>query len=117
MLGVDEVNEATPGWFPLRLPAIQRIWEKMTAAEQADICAEKEKMMKQGYPENKRRRYVQADADADADPNIDSSYSLAEKKLDQRIEEASRQHWLEMGVLSMTFTAHTDKNGSVVVSW
>jgi hypothetical protein len=41
--------------------------------------------------------------------------SLAEKNLFKHVQESARQQWLEMGVLSVTFTAYTAPNGLMVV--
>ena len=41
--------------------------------------------------------------------------SLAEKNLVKCVEETARQQWLEMGVLSVTFTAYTAPDGLLVV--
>jgi len=39
----------------------------MTAEEKAILETEQDKMMQEGYPEQTKWRYVNADADADAD--------------------------------------------------
>ena len=77
---------------------------------------EQDKMMREGYPEETKRRYVNAIADANA-ANAESLtfHSLAEKNLCKRVQESARQYWLEMGVLSVTFTAYTAPNGLMVV--
>ena len=118
MLGVDEATTTTPGWLPMRLPAIKRVYESMTEDERAVLHTEKEKMMMQGYSEQKKRRYVKADADADADAESAIGpmfHSLAEKYLCKRVEETARQQWLEMGVVSVTLTAYTDPSGLLVI--
>ena len=66
LLDVENASTTTPGWFPMRLPAIKRVLESMTEEEKAILHAEQEKMMTEGYPEKTKRRYVLADADADA---------------------------------------------------
>ena len=40
---------------------------------------------------------------------------LAEKNSRKRVEETAREHWLEMGMLSVTFTAYTAPDGLMVV--
>ena len=70
-----------------------------------------------GYPEETKQRYVNAIANADvADANSPTFHSLAEKNLSKHVQESAQQHWLEMGVLSMTFTAYTAPNGLMVVN-
>ena len=55
---------------------------------------EQDKMMGEGYPEETKRRYVNAIADADA-ANADSLtfHSLAEKNLCKRVQESAWQYW------------------------
>lgn len=67
LLNVEEATTSTPGWLPMRLPAIKRVFDSMTEEERAELYAEREKMMRQGYSEQKKRRYVNADADADSE--------------------------------------------------
>ena len=75
-----------------------------------------DKMMREGYPKETKQRYVNAIADADAaDADSPTFYSLAEKNLCKCVQESAWQHWLEMGVLSMTFTAYTVPNSLMVV--
>ena len=40
---------------------------------------------------------------------------LAEKYSCKRVEETAREHWLEMGMLSVTFTAYTAPDGLMVI--
>jgi hypothetical protein len=116
LLGVEDATTSTPGWFQLRLPAIKSVFDSMTAQEKAMLETEQDKMMREGYPEVTKRRYVNAIADADAaDADSLTFHSLAEKNLCKRVQESARQYWLEMGALSVTFTAYTAPNGLMVV--
>ena len=42
-------------------------------------------------------------------------HSVAEKNLVKHVEETAQQQWLEMGVLSVTFTAYIAPDGLTVV--
>jgi len=112
MLGVEDASTSTPGWFQNRLPAIKRIFESMTAEEKAVLEAEQEKMERDGYPEKTKRMYVNP---WPLPMMLLMLYSLAEKNLVKCVEETARQQWLEMGVLSVTFTAYTAPDGLMVV--
>jgi hypothetical protein len=120
MLGVEDASTSTPGWFQNRLPAIKRIFESMTAEEKAVLEAEQEKMEREGYPEKTKRMYVNPWLWPFPWPRplpmmLLMFYSLAEKNLVKCVEETARQQWLEMGVLSVTFTAYTAPDGLMVV--
>jgi hypothetical protein len=56
LLGVEDATTSTPGWFPMRLPAIKHVFENMTEEEKAVLHAEQEKMMREGYTEQMKRR-------------------------------------------------------------
>jgi hypothetical protein len=114
MLGVEDASTSTPGWFQNRLPAIKRIFESMTAEEKAVLEAEQEKMEREGYPEKTKRMYVNP-WPRPLPMMLLMFYSLAEKNLVKCVEETARQQWLEMGVLSVTFTAYTAPDGLMVV--
>ena len=70
MLGIEEATSSTPGWFRMRLAAIKRVFNSMSASEQAELDAEREKMEREGYPEQTKRRYANAVADTDADADV-----------------------------------------------
>ena len=114
MLGVEDASTSTPGWFQNRLPAIKRIFESMTAEEKAVLEAEQEKMEREGYPEKTKQMYVNPWLQP-LPMMLLMFYSLAEKNLVKCVEETARQQWLEMGVLSVTFTAYTAPDGLMVV--
>lgn len=92
----------------------------MTAEEKAVLEAEQEKMEREGYPEKTKRMYVNPWPWPFPWPRplpmmLLMFYSLAEKNLVKCVEETARQQWLEMGVLSVTFTAYTAPDGLMVV--
>jgi hypothetical protein len=120
MLGVEDASTSTPGWFQNRLPAIKRVFESLNAEEKAVLENEQEKMEGEGYPEKTKRRYVNPlplplPLPVPVPMMLLMSRSLAEKNLVKRVEETARQQWLEMGVLSVTFTAYTAPDGLMVV--
>jgi hypothetical protein len=57
MLGVENATEKTPGWFPKRLPAIERILDRMNEGERASLDAEVERINRVGYPDDVKQRY------------------------------------------------------------
>ena len=63
LLGVEDATTSTPGWFQMRLPAIKSVLDTMTAEEKAILETEQDKMMQEGYPEQTKQRYVNANAD------------------------------------------------------
>jgi hypothetical protein len=56
MMGVEDANTNTPGWFQMRMPAIKRVFDSMTIAEKAVLHSEQERMIGEGYPEQTKRR-------------------------------------------------------------
>jgi hypothetical protein len=56
LLGVEDATTSTLGWFQMRLPAIKRVFENMTAEEKVVLDAGREKMMREGYTEQTKRR-------------------------------------------------------------
>ncbi|KAM6500775.1 hypothetical protein JOM56_003789 [Amanita muscaria] len=97
LLGVEEANSSTLGWFGMRIRALQNIHRKMSEAEKAKVDEEVEKMSRKGYPDEVKRR-------------------LAEKYSWKRIHNSDQEHWKELGLLSVTFTAHTRPDGQLVVN-
>jgi hypothetical protein len=112
MLGVEDASTSTPGWFQNRLPAIKRVFDSLNAEEKAVLENERGKMEGEGYPEKTKRRYVNP---LPLPMMLLMFRRLAEKNLVKRVEETARQQWLEMGVLSVTFTAYTAPDGLLVV--
>jgi hypothetical protein len=119
MLGVEDASTSTPGWFQNRLPAIKRVFESLNAEEKAVLENEQEKMEGEGYSEKTKRRHVNpVPVPVLLLPPLMMLLmfrSLAEKNLVKRVEETAQQQWLEMGVLSVTFTAYTAPDGLMVV--
>jgi len=56
MMGVEEADQSTPGFFSMRLPAIKRILDRMTPGEHVELEREMEKVSQEGYPEEIKRK-------------------------------------------------------------
>ncbi|KAM6489951.1 hypothetical protein JOM56_014530 [Amanita muscaria] len=96
LLDLEEVTTSTPGWFPLRLPAIANILERLSPGEQAQLDADVERINKEGYPDDVKRR-------------------LAEKYTQKRVEDDAISNWKEKGVMTLTFTAYIGQDGKLVI--
>ncbi|KAF8950433.1 hypothetical protein BDZ97DRAFT_1771259 [Flammula alnicola] len=96
VLGVEEATTLTAGWFQARLPAIANILARMTPKEKADFDVEVAKMAKEGYPEETKR-------------------SIAKRFSTKRIAKVMDEHWKEMGLVSIMFTAYTLPDGKLVI--
>ena len=42
MMGVEDTTTNTPGWFQMRMPAIKRVFDSMTAVEKAVLDSEQQ---------------------------------------------------------------------------
>jgi hypothetical protein len=117
LLGVEEVTTITPGWFPLRLPAICNIIKRMSPEELGQLDADVERTNKEGYPDEVKKKYVSKMAKCRTRCRLTFiiHYRLAEKYSSKRIEDNARCHWKEMGVMSVTFTAYTAPDGKLVI--
>jgi hypothetical protein len=56
MLDVEDATTTTPGWFQMRMPAIKNVYDQMTPQEKLGVRDEGDKVMRQGYPEETKRR-------------------------------------------------------------
>ena len=56
MLGVEEVDPSTPGFFTTRMPAIKNILARMSLEEKVELDRERDKMSNEGYPEDSKRK-------------------------------------------------------------
>jgi hypothetical protein len=56
MLDVEDATMSTPGWFQMRMPAIKNVYDQMTAEEKLGVRDDRDKIMRQGYPEETKRR-------------------------------------------------------------
>jgi hypothetical protein len=56
MLDVEDATTTTPGWFQMRMPAIKNVYDQMTPQERLGVRDERDKVMRQGYPEETKRR-------------------------------------------------------------
>ncbi|KAM6490263.1 hypothetical protein JOM56_014240 [Amanita muscaria] len=57
LLGVEEANSSTLGWFGMRMRALQNIHRKMSEAEKAKVDEEVEKMSRKGYLDEVKRSH------------------------------------------------------------
>ncbi|KAF8814119.1 hypothetical protein BYT27DRAFT_7250340 [Phlegmacium glaucopus] len=96
MLGLEEANTTTPGWFAKRLPAIANMLERMTPEGMAALDADVERINRLGYPEDIKRK-------------------LGEKYTIKRLQTTASNQWKELGALSITFTAYMGQDGKIVI--
>ena len=114
-MGLESANTSTPGWFPLRLPACKKIVDRMTESELADLDKEVENMRKKGVPpdiQQKFRVLCRCRCRSDADGKL---FRLAEKQWCKRFDQAGKDHWMELGVLSLSFVVYNAPNGQLTI--
>jgi hypothetical protein len=56
LLHVEVASTTTPGWFKMQTPAIKLVFDHMTADEKAVLRAERDKIMREGYSDQTKRR-------------------------------------------------------------
>lgn len=113
LLGVPTADETTPGWFHKRMAALGNIIASMTEHEKAQLDDEVEKISTQGYSQEDKVRCVSG-----ADRCISSFYHncrCTAKYASKRFDAVASQHYLEMGLLSVSFVARPLKDGALSV--
>jgi hypothetical protein len=115
LLGVEEATTSTPGWFAKRTPAIHNIILNLSPEEEAQLDAEVERIEKQGYPDEVKRKYVRPMPSLVPIVFMLTNYRLAEKYTRERVASSARRNWKEMGVMSVTFTAYNGLDGKLVI--
>jgi hypothetical protein len=58
LLGVPEATAMTPGWFGARMRAMGNIIQRMSAEEKAVLEKERDRISREGHPEEIRRKYA-----------------------------------------------------------
>ncbi|PPR03554.1 hypothetical protein CVT24_007601 [Panaeolus cyanescens] len=96
LLDVENANTSTPGWMKVRQKAITNVRERFTPEEAAQVRAETERAMTEGFK-----------------PEIQAR--LAEKSIVSRVELSHKQQYLEMGALSIQISVHRNTLGKIVV--
>ncbi|KAH9484687.1 hypothetical protein JR316_0001586 [Psilocybe cubensis] len=81
--------------FSVRNLAVSNVIKRMTPTELKELEGRAEKMSEEGYPQEIRQQ-------------------LAEKHSETRLKASAKGHWLELGMLSVTFAAFEDSTGRVV---
>ena len=56
LLGAEQADTTTPGWFPKRLPAIRNIIQGMSPEELAQLDVDVERINKKGYPDEVKKK-------------------------------------------------------------
>jgi hypothetical protein len=59
LLGVSEATTNTPGWFGVRTKALGNIIQRMSLEEKGALEKDRNRLCREGHPEERRRRFVQ----------------------------------------------------------
>ncbi|KAF9549680.1 hypothetical protein CPC08DRAFT_769039 [Agrocybe pediades] len=92
LMGVEEADTRTEGWFHYRMKAVKNVIERLDEDELAGINKEVSKRKKEGNPTHIQRK-------------------LASRYLLKRLDDSSRRNFLEMGALSLTFVLTRNEKG------
>jgi predicted GNAT family N-acyltransferase len=113
ILGVDELDTHHPGYFQQRNTAAKRVLDNMTEQEQAEIGRIVEDRRSQGNPDEIKREYDLLDFLFQSLP-ADHQNRRAERYRENHLQRWSRERWLDMGMATVIFTVHTDRQGKLV---
>ena len=61
MLGVSQATTNTPGWFGVRTTACGNIIQRMSPEEKAALEKDRDRICREGHPEEQKRRFVRCD--------------------------------------------------------
>ena len=112
LLGVEKVDTMTPGWLAKHLTALKNVKDRLTTSEIKELEAERDRLAVQGNSEEKKRRLVLIRGRCRV---FTQSCRLAEKNWMRQLNKDSKTHWLQMGLLSITFVSRTTPGGQLAI--
>ncbi|KAF8801933.1 hypothetical protein BYT27DRAFT_7113986 [Phlegmacium glaucopus] len=97
IMNLDSADTNTPGWFPYRTIAAKNLLDNMTDVERAKLIDEAGKLVSEGLP-------------------ADLQYTrFAEEKWHSRFSKTAREHYGEMGLVSISVVVYTRKSGQTAI--
>ncbi|KAF8802326.1 hypothetical protein BYT27DRAFT_7112582 [Phlegmacium glaucopus] len=96
IMELPSANTHTPGWFPNRTIASKNVIDAMSHEEREKLDQEAERIRVEGLPVERQRK-------------------LAEQKWYSRFSTTAKERYLEMGLVSISVVAYTDKAGHFVI--
>ena len=109
LLGRPDATEGTPGWFGERMRAMGNILGRMAQAEKDVIDNEAGRIAAAGYPREERIRWVPGVSHGCQ--CIDGLCRRAKRFAGRRLDDAANKHYLEMGLLSISFVTREEFTG------
>ncbi|GLB45062.1 hypothetical protein LshimejAT787_1901400 [Lyophyllum shimeji] len=111
MSGSDEAEPGTVQYFAKKNLAISRVIENLTQEERQALERTAAQWSQRGYPAAEQRRQVLLSGILPRQSNLTMAIRMAEKKSTAKLVQADREHWLQMGMVSLTFAAYIGKDG------
>jgi hypothetical protein len=116
----ESADSNTPGWFTLRRTAEKNILDRMTEEEKDNLRGEAERMATEGLPQDIQRKSVRTDVNASGAGGTNKLVlikfcRLAEEKWYSHFSKEANKRYSEMGLLSLSVVAYTNKGGQLVI--